>query len=443
MTEQPVPLSRRSLLQGMFAVGSVGLRALATGLPLDFLLDARRAVAAPSSSREPQFLILATSAAGDPFNANCPGSYVPRAENNPHPELGATEIRLGGTMVKGAKCWAALPTELCARLAFFHHQTYTNAHPDHRKVMQLHGAAKLRSSNGQEMLPSVFASELASTLGTIQSEPMPLGKELITFEGRALNNIAPLSLKGLFAQPDNPLAALADLRDQSLDALNKDLAQHGTRAQRQFLDRSALGREQARKLGGDLAALLQRLPVDPNDKGSAVDQVIAAVALIKLRVTPVVTIHLPFGADNHGDSDLSLERDQTLASVAALSTLWRELQAQGLQDRVTFASLNVFGRTLERNPAGGRNHNQNHHVMALFGPCVRPSVIGGVEATQTGFSAVAIDSQTGRASSTGDIAPRASLEAAARTLGHALGLSEARLDARLSAGKLVRAAVLG
>src|SRR6187549_3146354 len=109
MTEEPVPHSRRRLLQGMFAVGSVGLRALATGLPLGFLLDARRAVAAPSSSREPQFLILATSAAGDPFNANCPGSYVPRAENNPHPELAATEIRLGGTVVKGAKCWAALP----------------------------------------------------------------------------------------------------------------------------------------------------------------------------------------------------------------------------------------------------------------------------------------------------------------------------------------------
>ncbi len=440
MTERNI--SRRTALQSLFAVGGLGLRALASGLPASFLLGERDAAAAPSAG-EPQFLILATSAAGDPFNANCPGSYVPRAENNPHPELAATQVRLGPSSTTAAQCWASLPEALRARLCFFHHRTYTNAHPEHGKVMALHGAAKLPSGNGQEMLPSVFASELARALGTIQVEPMPLGKELLTFEGRALNNIAPLGLKGLFEQPDNPLSSLAELRDQSLDALNKELHAHGTRAQRQFLDRYALGREQARQLGGDLAALLQRLPVDPEDKGSAADQVIAAVALIKLRVAPVVTIHLPFGGDNHGDSELSGERDQTLASVAALATLWSELAAQGLSDRVTFASLNVFGRSLDRNPAGGRNHNQNHHAMALFGKHIQPGVVGGVEATSNGFSALPIDSTTGLASPNGDIAPSASLEAAARTLGHALGVSDARLDLRLGAGKSVRAALRG
>ena len=431
--------SRRRVLEGLFAAGGLGLRAFATGLPIGFLLGEREAAAA--SPADAQFLILATSAAGDPFNANCPGSYVARAENNPRPELAPTEFRLGAASVKAAQCWANLPEALRARLCFFHHRTNTNAHPEHSKVMALHGAAKLPSGNGQEMIPSVFASELAQSLGTIQVEPMPLGKELITYEGRALNSIAPLSLKGLFEQPDNPLSSLADLRDQSLDALNSELKAHGTRAQRQFLDRFALGREQARQLGGDLAGLLRRLPVDPDEKNSAADQVIAAVALLKLRVAPVVTIHLPFGGDNHGDSDLSDERDQTLASVAALGSLWTELNAQGLQDRVTFASLNVFGRTLDRNGAGGRNHNQNHHVMALFGKHIRPGVIGGVEATNNGFSALPIDAKTGMGIDSGDITPSASLAAAARTLGHALGMKQERLDFRLGAGALVRAAV--
>ncbi|MEO6603407.1 MAG: DUF1501 domain-containing protein [Polyangiaceae bacterium] len=432
-------LSRRRVLEGLFATGGLGLRALATGLPLGFLLGERHAAAA--SPADAQFLILATSAAGDPFNANCPGSYVLGAENNPHLELGPTEVRLGAASVKAAQCWANLPEGLRARLCFFHHRTDTNAHPEHSKVMTLHGAAKLPSGNGQEMIASVFASELAQSLGAIQTEPLPLGKELITYEGRALNNIPPLSLKGLFEQADNPLASLASLRDQSLDALNGELKAHGTRAQRQFLDRFALGREQARQLGGDLAGLLQRLPVDAEEKNSAADQVIAAVALIKLRVAPVVTIHLPFGGDNHGDSDLSTERDQTLASVAALGNLWTELTAQGLQESVTFASLNVFGRTLERNGSGGRNHNQNHHVMALFGKHIKPGVIGGVAATNHGFSALPIDSKTGKGHERGDIAPSASLAAAARTLGHALGISQDRLDFRMGAGALVQAAL--
>ena len=437
MKEKSLNWSRRRVLESLFSCGGLGFRALATGLPLEFLLGERQADAA--SPTDAQFLILATSAAGDPFNANCPGSYVPRADNNPHPELAPTPVRLGQSTYNAAKCWASLPEALRARLSFFHHRTNTNAHPEHSKVMALHGSAKLPSGNGQEMLPSVFASELSPTLGTIQTEPLPLGKELITYEGRALNNIAPLSLKGLFEQPDNPLSNLADLRDQSLDALNSELKAHGTRAQRQFLDRFALGREQARKLGVDLAGLLQRLPVDSEEKNSAADQVIAAVALIQLKVAPVVTIHLPFGGDNHGDSDLSLERDQTLASVAALGNLWQELNAQGLQDRVTFASLNVFGRTLERNASGGRNHNQNHHVMASFGKRIQPGVIGGVEATSNGFSALPIDSKTGLATPSGDITASASLAAAARTLGHALGMSSDRLDFRLGTGALVRA----
>ena len=430
---------RRLLKSAVFGAGLVGLRSLATGLPKAWILGERVAHAADLT---PQFLILATSGNGDPLNANAPGSFVNGAQNSPLPELLAEAVTFGDASHQAAKCWGTLPEELRARLAFFHHRTYTNAHPEHRKVMALQGAAKSAGGNGQEMLPSLVASELATTLGTIQTEPIPLGNELITFEGRALDNIDPSGLKSLFDQPDDLLTGLTSLRDQEIDAIYGDLRVNGTRMQKQFLDRYALGREQVRKLGEDLAQLLTRLPIDPTERDSPVDQIIAAVALIKFKVAPVVTVHLPFGGDNHNDSDLTVEAQDTVNSIGTLNTLWTELTAQGLQDQVTFASLNVFGRTLKRNAGGGRNHNQNHHVMTLFGKHVKGGVIGGVDVVDQDYGAVGIDSKTGKADPNGDIAPLASLESAGKTLAAALQVPSDRIEARISAGKVVSAALV-
>jgi len=431
---------RRTLLQSaLFGAGLLGLRSLATGLPKSWILGER---VAHAEAATPQYLILATSSNGDPLNANAPGSFVPGAEHSPLPDLAAADVTFGAGTYKAAKCWGSLPDELRARMAFFHHRTYTNAHPEHRKVMALQGAAKLATGNGSEMLPSLIASELASALGTIQTEPIPIGSELMTFEGRALGNIDPLSLKGLFEEPDDLLTGLTSLRDSEIDAICADLKSNGTAMQRQFLDRYALGRDQVRKLGGDLANLLTRLPVDPANKDSPVDQVIAAVALVKLKVAPVVTLHMPFGGDNHNDSDLSTEAQDTLDSMTTLTTLWTELVAAGLQDQVTFASLNVFGRTLKRNVGGGRNHNQNHHVMTLFGKHVQGGVIGGVDVVDSDYGAVAIDSKTGKVGPGGDIDPLTSLESAGKTLAAAVQVPADVIDKRIAAGKVVSAAIV-
>jgi hypothetical protein len=441
MRTKAMHTGRRKLLKGaILGAGLVGLRSFASGLPKSWILGERVAHAADLA---PQFLILATSGQGDPLNANAPGSFVQGAENSPIAELAAADVSFGDASFKAAKCWGNLPDALRSRLAFFHHRTYTNAHPEHRKVMTLQGAAKSAMGNGQEMLPSLIASELATTLGTIQTEPIPLGNELISFEGRSLDNIDPTGLKSLFDAPDDLLTGLTSLRDQEIDKIYGDLRINGTKLQRDFLDRYALGRQQVRKLGEDLANLLTRLPVDPTDRDSAVDQVIAAVALIKLKVAPVVTIHLPFGGDNHNDSDLTTEAADTQASIATLSTLWSELTTQGLQDQVTFASLNVFGRTLKRNAGGGRNHNQNHHVMTLFGKHVRGGVIGGVGPVDGDFGALAIDSKSGKGGAGGDIDPLSSLESAGKTLAAALQVPNDRIEARINAGKVVAAAIAG
>jgi len=432
-------ISRRKLLRcTLLGSGLIGLKSLATGLPKSWFVGERVARAADAS---PQFLILATSGQGDPVNASAPGSFVDGAENNPAPDLAPAPVDFGEAKITAAKCWQQLPNELRARLCFFHHRTYTNAHPEHRKVMALQGAAKLTSGNGQEMLPSLIASELSQPLDTIQTEPIPLGSELITFQGRSLDNVAPTSLKSLFDDPDDLLSSLTAMRDQQIDRIYADLRVDGTRLQREFLDRYALGRDQVRKLGMDLASLLTRLPVDPTNRDSAMDQVIAAVALIKLKVAPVVTIHLPFGGDNHNDSDLTVEAQDTLDSLTTLTNLWTELKAQGLQDQVTFASLNVFGRTLKRNAAGGRNHNQNHHVMLLFGKHVRGGVIGGVGEVDGDFGALAIDGATGQAKDGGDVDPSSSLESAGKTLAAAVQVPASAIEKRITAGKVVTGAL--
>lgn len=76
--------SRRNLLMStLFGAGYVGLRALATGLPVSLLLKGRKALAdgtACTDKTKAQYVILQTSGLGDPINANCPGpTATPRS----------------------------------------------------------------------------------------------------------------------------------------------------------------------------------------------------------------------------------------------------------------------------------------------------------------------------------------------------------------------------
>jgi uncharacterized protein (DUF1501 family) len=263
----------------------------------------------------------------------------------------------------------------------------------------------------------------------------------VTYQSRPLANLKPVDLKSLFASPQDLAAKLQKLRDSELDSLYADLKANGTRQQRAFLDRFALGREQARQLGTGLGSLLSRLPLDPAKQNSPADQLLAAVALIRMKVAPAVTVHLPFGGDNHNDADLSAEASQTIASIGDIELLWNELKSAGIQDQVTFATLNVFGRTLKRNTRGGRDHNGNHHAMLLFGPKVRGSVIGGIAPDGRDFSATGIDSKSGASVASGDIPPLESLESAAKTLGRALGVSSDVLSGRIQGGKVISAAL--
>jgi hypothetical protein len=433
---------RRTILGGLFGAGMLGLRALATGVPAAILANPRRALAADPyattcfSQTKAQYLILSTSGSGDPLNANVPGTYdFPTIAHSLDPLMAKTQFKLGGTTVEAAAPWSTLPQPLLDRTTFFHHTTLTNNHANQPKVMRLMGATRR-----QEMLVSFFASQLAPCLQTVQQEPVVVGAsgsgEFLSYQGRVLPALSPSALRDTLANPAGPLGTLQALRDADLDRLNAVFKAHGTSQQRAYLDRLAQTQTEAR---GISQALLDNLAaITANDP---TNQVLAAVTLIKMNVSPVVSMHIPFGGDNHTDTDLAGETKQTVAAAGTLAFLWQKLTDLGLQDRVTFAAMNVFGRTLSKKGTTGRDHLANHHTTVMFGKGIKPGVVGGLVPQAGDFAALPIVSATGAGDPNGDIVFSDTLGAMGKTLGMAVGVSPDALDMNITQGKPVLSAL--
>jgi Protein of unknown function (DUF1501) len=446
-------LSRREALLGtLFGAGWIGLRSLATGLPVSFLLNPRAAVAAAASAGPAQFLILSTSGAGDPMGCNAPGTYPdaysatnkvahpPAVPGDDTMDMASTAITVGGKTYQAAKPWSTLEAGALARTCFFHHTTLTNNHTNEGKVLKLMGAVKR-----QEMLVSLCAKSLAPTLGTIQKEPVAVGSETLQYEGRSLPRLSPTGLRAALANPAGPLANLQALRDADLDRLNALLKASGTTAERQFLDRMAQSQVEARNISQSLLDNLTGIANDGQD-----NQIVAAVTLLAMKVSPVVAIRLDFGGDNHTDAALVNEAKKTVSAVKSINYLFTKLDELGLRDRVTFAAMNVFGRTLSFKGTGtesaGRDHLANHHCTLLIGKGVKAGVIGGLEANGNDFKAMALSSATGQGvpkdqASGADIAFADTLGAVGKTLGAVLGVPAQAVEDNITQGKVVTAAL--
>jgi hypothetical protein len=462
---------RDALLTGLFGTGYIGLRALATGLPAWFLLNPRKADAqslqcAIQNQATMQYLLVSANFNGDPINCNCPGTYATggtaAASMAIHPtqeEVSATTVSLGGTSYGAALPWAdpsvvvgaskgQLKSATLARTSFFHHLTASTVHGDQPKVMKLMG-----KTSGNEMLVSAYAKHLAPCFNTVQPEPIAVGAgrngaELVSFSGRTLPAIAPTQLKQLLTgSKTDPLVKLRSFRDTTIDKLNTLAKSDGTGAQKAFLDAMALSQTQVRKLADALSTTLASITSD-NVQGQA----LAAAALFAANVTPVVTMRIAFGGDNHTDSNLQAEADQHVSGIAGIQQVMDALAGLSLSDKVTFATLNVFGRNLnsiaKAEARAGRDHYGNHAVMVMIGKNVKPSVIGGLTTPASGnaLQASSIDSATGAASASGDIPAAQTHVAAARTLGVALGIPSSVIagDFITSAGgKVVNSALNG
>jgi hypothetical protein len=447
----------------LFGTGYVGLRALATGLPAWYLLNPRSATAqsltcAITAKTNLQYLVVSTSSMGDPINCNCPGTYeksdVVHPAQSEVAKISMTDFPAltGGNPYGAATPWAAttaggaLDVSVLQRISFFHHTTGTTVHGDQPKVMKLLGSV----ANG-DMLVSAFARHLAPCFGTVQTEPVAVGaggnaSEFVSYSGRMLPAVSPMQLKQLLTpSSNNPLVNLRSIRDTALDQLNALAKSDATGVQQQFLDALSTTQSQVRALATQLGSTLSSI----KDNGVQ-SQGLAAAALIAANVTPVVTMHIPFGGDNHTDQNLQTEADQTVSGVQGIQQLMAALSSNSLTDKVTFATLNVFGRNLNGiakvTSLAGRDHYGNHCVTVMIGKNVKPSVIGGITPDSSGaYMASGIDSSTGNASTSGDITADQTHVSAARTLAGALGIpaSVANSDFISSAGgALVPAALV-
>jgi hypothetical protein len=283
------------------------------------------------------------------------------------------------------------------------------------------------------MLPSLLAKRLAPCFNTVQTEPVSLGAgEILTFEGRGLANLPPTGLRDVLTKPQGTLFRLQELRDKQLDRMHALLKERGTAAQRDYLDRLAMSRRQARSIGD---GLLDNLSAITSDKGDG--PIIAAATLIKMNVAPVVAIRIDFGGDNHADQDLVKESTQHTTGVQLIGKLMETLKGYGLEDQVTFALYNVFGRTLKKLGVKGRDHWASHHCTVMIGKAFKGGVVGGLEPKAGDYYATAIDSKTGKSGGSADIPFASTLGAMGKTLGAAVGIPREALDTEIKAGKVV------
>ncbi len=436
---------RNALLTMLFGAGFVGLRSLATGIPASILLNPRKAFAAgdagvPSSVTNPQFVIFSTSGNGDPVGCNAPGTYDdPNIAHPNDPSMVATSLALGTATSKGAQIWSTLPPSVLAQTCFFHHATYTVIHPDEGKVLRMMGAVA-----GGEMLPSMLGAELAPALGTVRAQPISLSgnfSEAVYYQGAPQPLLTPTSLASVLTSPTNGLGAmdLVKLRDQGLDSLNALAKSQGRTAQGTFIDQYATSTTQLRTLQQGLLGSLSMLKDNSSDS-----QIQAAIILFQMKVTPVVVVHIAFGGDNHGDPGLGTEVADHQTGVATLAKMMQSLSAAGLQNHVTFAMMNVFGRTMIAGAnANGRQHNNGHHMSLLMGPGIKGSVVGGVAPSAPGqeYQALPIDSTTGSGSASGDIIFSDTFGAMGKTLASAVGIPDAAVENNILTGKIVQAAL--
>jgi len=432
---------RQALLSTLLGPGYVGLRALATGLPASLLLHPRRTLAqsmtptcvAPDKA---QFIIFATSGAGDPINASVPGTYEDaNIVHSTDPSMAPTAFSIGGRSVTAAAPWAGLPQAVLDRTVFWHLMTDTPVHPKEPDVLKLMGA-----TYAGEMLPSLLAKQLAPCLGTIQTQPLSLGatspSEGLSFGGAALPIIPALALKATLTSAAGTLTNLQPLRDQTLNQLYDLYRNHATTAQRAYIDSLVTSQQQVRNINQSLLDSLSSIK-----DNTAASQVQAAIALIQMKVTPVISIHIPFGGDNHRDVGLATETAQTVSGVATIAALMQQLATAGLTDSVTFISLNVFGRTIGPGNTDGRQHNANHQVSITIGKPFRGGVIGGVMPVGNDYGAVAIDSGTGEAVASGDVTPGDTLASFGKTMLTAVGVDAGTISSSVFSGKVIAAAL--
>lgn len=459
---------RRFLARGMAGAASLSLRSLATGLPLGFLLGGHMPANAQVASAT-RSLILGMSDDGESLNVYAPGAYgnnsidrVTTAVGNLDPAdllLGgqavspadfasSSMINMGGSQHEAATFWNKLPQGLLDQMSMFHLKTGVNGHPEGPIVHGVHGALMGENGRGVEEIQSAIMQEILranTNYDSVLSAPLVLnggGGRLNTLRNKsiAISRYSPLDIKNLFlGASGNEVENLNKVYDSTIDAIYKSVKATGTTKQKQYLDAYASSRTQASLLGGNLASLLD--DISGESKG---DQARASVALAQVNIAPVIVVRYAYSADNHEDGDLRNEYRLSVESLNNIVTIYNLIQEQGLQDKINYATYDIFGRTFQTNSANGRDHHNSSCTNMMFGTNIKPGVIGGIE--NWSGSGIRLMRATGINPNTGlpgsQIPADETLMAYCATLMASVGISEERIKVRLPASQTVTGALL-
>ncbi len=248
--------------------------------------------------------------------------------------------------------------------------------------------------------------------------------------------IPPLALKATLTNTPGPLTNLQSLRDQTLAQIYDLYKNDATTAERAYIDSLLISQQQVRNINQSLLNTLTSIK-----DNSAASQILAAITLIQMNVTPVISVHIPFGGDNHRDIGLATETAQTVSGVAAIASLLQQLASANLADAVTFMSLNVFGRTIGPGNTDGRQHNPNHQVSIAIGKPMRGGVIGGVAPVQNDYGALPIDSKSGTGTAGGDIRALDTLGSYGKTILAGVGVDSSVIESQITSGQVIAAAL--
>jgi hypothetical protein len=348
------------------------------------------------------------------------------------------QISVGGQPWRAAAPWATLSASVLQKTCFWNLMTNTPVHPKEQAVLGLMGATQ-----PAEMFPSLLAKQLAPCLGTLQVQPVSVGatsaNEGLTFGGAALPIVPPLALQSTLLNGQDALTNLWQLRDTTLNAVY-DLYRNGTTAQKAYVDSLVTSTTQVRGISQQLLSNLNTIT-----DNSINSQITAAVTLLQMNVTPVVVIHIPFGGDNHTDPGLQLEVSETITGIQNIATLMSTLASAQLN--ATFMTLNVFGRTMNKNAPvnrNGRGHNQYHQMSVTISSSLKGGVIGGIQPVAAmEYGCTDINSTNGAAAgNTGDIKAIDTLASFAKTVMASAGIDAATIESSIPSGKVIRGALV-
>ena len=437
-------LTRRDALLGtLFGAGMIGLRSAASGLPAAFIANPRRALAQVpaemcSNAAKAQYVIFSTSAQGDPINTNAPGTYIDTNIVHPQdPTMAPKSIMVGGTSWQAATPWSTLGATL-GRTTFFHLMTNTPIHPKEHDVLDAVGRGAERGHVRRDV--SVAPREAARALPRHAADAAGI-------DWRARDD----HLRGGGA-PDHPthgarsdarfqqgaLGQLQKLRAQTLDTAIMPIYRDGgaSPAQLQYIDSLVTSQQQMQGIQQSLLTAITGLK-----DNSVASQIAAAVALIQMKVSPVLAIHIPFGSDNHPTRTSRPRRPRRYPAWPRWWPFSRRSPRPTSKTKSRFCRSTCSGAPWARTTTAGRNHNGNHQLSLAIGKPFKSAVIGGVAQVAGDYGAVDIDATSGAPTPGGNIKAIDTMTSFAKSVMTAFGGDPTVISQQITGGAVVPAMI--